>query len=513
MRSLRYLLIPVLAAIVCAVSCATVRAQVPGLAAPTATPKQSLFATQPIAIDGTVVLHVTALASPPPGALPIETRVFLINGAIAQLLAMDPETNETIYDPKTLKIAVSQSGGEYVLAATDERHRSPLPILTVTSDDARHANLSASDLAAQWQTGLQQMLTSALERRQPAEIHRNTTLIVVGAVVLVLLTLATAIIVWLRPEGRTAAAAPWVLALVWFAAIDYALMLFPQTVAAGHVIMRMGIRVAIIWTVALLVERLLSFATRHTVRSWATFGITPEKRGRSLLRVPTMSKALVGFERTVIVFTAALLTLSALNVPVASVITIGGVAALAIGFAAQSLVRDFLNGLLVLLEDQYVVGDYIAIGAFNGIVEELTLRVVQLRDSTGSLITIPHSTVSQVVNSSRNWSRVDYRITIAPSADLRKAFEIARSTVEALKGDEAWRDDVIVPIEWIGVESISAGGTTVRFVTRTAPLRQFQLRREINLRISDAFKKAGIVLGSDTAPAVVMQTAASPSPS
>jgi moderate conductance mechanosensitive channel len=500
MRSLRYLLIPVLAAIVCAVaSYGSAQAQVPGLA-PTATPKPSIFATAPITIDGTTVLRVSALASPPPGALPIETRVFLINGAIAQLLAIDPETNETIYDPKTLKIAVSQQGGEYALVASDERHHNALPVLTVTSDDARHANVSAKELAAQWQASMQQMLVSALDRRQPAEIHRNTTIIVVGAFALALLTLAAILIVRLRPGGRTAAAAPWLLALVWFAAITYALTLFPQTVATGRLIFRLSARVAIIWLLAFLLDRLLSFAIEHTVRSWATFGIAPENRGRSLLRVPTMSKALVGFARTIIIFTALLLTLAALNVPVASVITIGGVAAVAIGFAAQSLVRDFLNGLLVLLEDQYVEGDYIAIGDFNGVVEVLTLRVVQLRDGSGNLITIPHSSVTQVVNSSRNWSRVDYRVTVAIAADLHKAIAVVRDTLQGLQTDSAWRDAILNPVEWIGVEILAAAGTTVRASMRTAPLRQFELRREINIRIADAFAKAGIAIGSETAP-------------
>ena len=501
-----------LAAFVCA-SGGRAWAQVPaGLIPASPSAKPSLYETEPIDIDGIPVFRVAALANPSAGAMPIETRVFLINGAIAQLLTIEPDSDNTVYNPKTLEIKAVHEHGEYVLVATDDRHPSPFPILTVTSDDALQANLPPGDLAVRWSQALQQALVLALQRRQPEQIQRNTSLLVYGAIGLVVLTLAGFIVIRVRPGGIFAAIAPWVLTLVWFIAIAFALTLYPQTVSMGRVILRMGGRIAAIWIAAFIIERVLSVAIYHSVRGWATFGATRDQQGRSLLRVPTMSKALVGSERFIVYFIAILLTLSVLDIPIASVITIGGIAALAVGFAAQSLVRDFLNGLLVLAEDQYVEGDFVAIGDFNGIVEHLTLRVVQLRDSTGNLITIPHSSVSQVVNSSRNWSRVDYRITISVNADLRKAIEVIRATVEALKDDEAWRDAVIDPIEWMGVEALSAGGTTLRFVMRTAPLRQFELKREINLRLADAFKSAGIVLGSNTVPQIVVQPVASPDP-
>ncbi len=514
MRSLRYLLIPVLAALVCAVSYGPAWAQVPaGLipASPSAA-RPSLYATEPIDIDGIPVFRVAALANPPAGAMPIETRVFLINGAVAQLLTVEPDSDNTVYNPKTFAIKAVHEHGEYVLVATDDRHPNPFPILTVTSDDALQANLPPDDLAARWSQTLQQAVVLALQRRQPEQIQRNASFLAYGAIGLVVLTLAGIIAVRLRPGTIVGAIAPWVLVLLWFIAIAVALTLFPQTVSVGRVILRMGGRIAVIWVAAFIIERVLSVAIYHTVRGWATFGATRDQLGRSLLRVPTMSKALIGFERIITYFIAVLLTLSVLDVPIASVVTIGGIAAVAIGFAAQSLVRDFLNGLLVLVEDQYVEGDSVAIGTFNGIVEHLTLRVVQLRDSAGNLITIPHSNVPQVVNSSRNWSRVDYRITIAVNADVRKAIEVVRATLEALKDDEAWSDAVIDPIEWIGVESLSAGGTTLRFVMRTAPLEQYKLRREINLRLADALKTAGIALGSDTMTQIVVQPVSSPDP-
>jgi len=144
-----------------------------------------------------------------------------------------------------------------------------------------------------------------------------------------------------------------------------------------------------------------------------------------------------------------------------------------------------------------VIGDYVMIGEYNGMVERLTLRVVQIRDSRGNLITIPHSTVAHVVNSSRSWSRIDYQISIDAAADVRKAIELLQGVLEGLKREEEWRDAVIQPFEYAGVEKVSRNGVVLRAVIRTAPLRQFELRREINIRVYEAFVAGGIPLGLD----------------
>jgi small conductance mechanosensitive channel len=295
-------------------------------------------------------------------------------------------------------------------------------------------------------------------------------------------------------------------------AITYALLQFPLTVSYGEVIRRTTIRVALVWIGGYVADQVVATAIRQVVHWWATFAQPPGAQARSLLRVPTMSKALVGFSTSIIVVIAILATLAVLQVPIASVVTIGGIAAVAIGFAAQSLVRDCLGGLLVLFEDQYVEGDYVAIGDANGIVEHLTLRVVQVRDSRGNLITIPHSSAIQVVNSSRTWSRVDYRVTVAIGGDLRKAMDVVRDTLTSMRSDERWHDAIVEPVEWIGVESMSRNGVVLRALVRTAPLRQFEVRREINLRVYENLAKAEIQLGNDPSAPFVAAPDASPDP-
>ena len=510
MRSLRYFSIPVIGAIVCACWYAVAGAQVPTLVPTPGHP--ALFASAPVVIDGIPVLRITALASPPPGAMPIQSRRFLIDGAIAQLLALDPDRNTTVYDPASFKVGIEREGSEYALVATDARHHAPLPILTVTAEDARHANLTEADLAQQWQSTLQSALIAALERRQPAAIHRSLTVLAATAIGLIVLTIAGLVLFRFLRNRAAAVVVAWGLALLWLAAVTYGLLQFPQSVGYGNAILHGAKLVALVWIVALVAERLLAIAIAQSVRAWALFGIAPGAQARYLLRVPTLSRALVGFSTFLVFFVAALATLSALQIPIASVVTIGGIAALAIGFAAQSLVRDFLNGLLVLFEDQYVVGDYVMIGDYNGMVEHLTLRVVQVRDSRGNLITIPHSTVSQVVNASRSWSRIDYRVTIDSGAEARKALAVLHETLEGLRADPSWHNSVIEPVEWSGIEAMSRNGIELRAVIRTVPLRQFEVRREINVRVLEAFRGAGIALGVDPAAPFVSAPQASPDP-
>lgn len=512
MRLARYFLRPVAAAIIFTFAPLTAAAQIPGLqATPAAAP--GMFATAPIAVDGFTVIVIAALANPPPGAMPLASRVFLIDGAIADVLATDPDSEQTRYDPNTFRVEAIKEGGEYALVATDDRHKvAPLPILTVTADDARYNNTTIANLAQQWQSRLQSALSQALERRQPGWQKRALTDVVRVAVILAILSLAGVLFFRTLKNRTLAVVVAWSLVLVWGGGITYALLLFPQTIEYGHTILHAAISFAAIIIVAFLFDWLLGIAIRQAVRALATFGVAEGAQARALLRVPTMSRALDGFKRFIIVFVALLGGLSALQIPVASVVTIGGIAAVAIGFAAQTLVRDFLNGLLVLFEDQYVVGDYVAIGSYNGIVEHFSLRVVQLRDSQGNLITIPHSSAIQVVNASRNWSRIDYQLSLDSSADVKKAAQTLKATLDSLKNDDDWGDAVIQPYEWIGLETMTKERSILRAIVRTAPLRQYELRRELNARVIEAFKEAGIPLGADQAVTLLVPMTQSPIP-
>lgn len=513
--------------------------------------QDGLFLTTPIVVDGVPVLRIAQPVNAPSGELPINMRAQFVQSAITQVLAGAPHDTGTLYDPATLKVTIERDKDQDYLVAKDDDHLTPLPIVTVTSADAQYNHLPIETLASQWQQTLQHALVDALAKRQPAQLKRNYNNVLRAALAAIAVTLLVVVgVAFLRrraeslekrvaqhkerleaeqskgggeaggsgvprrrflalsvraagPEQRLqqvralAGSLVWLLVLLWAAGITWALLLFPQTSQYGVIVIRVAARIAFIWIGAALLNRIADLIISRFAEAYRSGDGTSEDRARRVLRGPTISRALGGFKSFIIVFIAALATLSALSIPVASVVTIGGIAALAISFAAQNLVRDLLNGLLVLFEDQYVVGDYVMIGEYNGIVENLTLRVVQIRDSRGHLITIPHSAAIQVVNASRNWSRIDYRVAVDPETDIAKAVGVLRQTLERLRSSSADRDVTLDPVEWIGIEQLSKNGIVLRASLRTAPMRQFELRRRINEAVLTDFRSAGVVLGAD----------------
>jgi len=519
MRHIRHFLLPALIVMVC-VCVAVAQAQVLPSLAPPGPPSngairhEGLFATARVAIDGAQVLRIAALASPPPGALPIDTRVLLVQSAINQVLATDPSDGATLYDPKTLQVTSAREGSQIVLSASDAKHPDPVALLTVTTQDAQYQGMTDSEVARQWKTLLQPALVAALERRQPAEIRQSIDTVLRLAVVGVVATVLVLVLAWLvRPRARSVALVLcWIVVVAWGAAIIAALLQFPQTVTAGHIALHATTRVIAIWVGAWVVDRVLGLAITRLAITYARRTASSEDRERHVLRAPTISRALGGFKSFVVLFVAALGTLSALEIPIASVVTIGGIAALAVGFAAQTLVRDCLNGMLVLFEDQYVVGDYIMIGDYNGVVESLSLRMVQIRDSRGDLVTIPHSSITQVVNASRTWARLDYRVAVDAGCDLKNAIALLRGVLEDTAASPQWRRAIYEPVESIGVELVSKNGVVLRASARCAPLRQYELRRVVNERVLEAFAGGGIDLGIDPQDIKTIGPTPSPAP-
>jgi small-conductance mechanosensitive channel len=513
---------------------------------------QGLFVTAPIVLDGLTLFRIGAPLNPPLTQLPIATRVADVQTALAQLLAENGSgTNTTtVFDPRTLRVHIKREGDVNVLEAVDAKHTDPLPIVTVTTNDSRSNGTNIDALAAQWQSTLQSALARALDLRQPAAEKRSLNQIAYVAIFLIVISLLIFLglrILWQRIEkletelaerSATAAAentlAPekpaaserrrrffalslrgleparrltlytavaetllWGTLLAWLIAVTWSLSHFAETTPLAQSIAHGALGVAATIVVTGLLNRILDIAIARAAAAWRVRRFSSsDDRARLLLRIPTIAQTLAGAKTFVLVFVAVLTIFGQIGVPIGSVVTIGGLAAIALSLAAQNFVRDFLNGFLVLYEDQYVVGDFVTINAFSGSVELLTLRMVQIRDAAGNLITIPHSSVVNVVNQSRNWSRVDYRVPVDPGADIPKALEIVRGQIETLASQGDWTHDISAPLEWIGIDGLSKDSVIVRASIKTAPLRQFEVRRQINDRVRTAFSQAGIALGA-----------------
>ena len=181
-----------------------------------------------------------------------------------------------------------------------------------------------------------------------------------------------------------------------------------------------------------------------------------------------------------------------LGINLAPVLASAGVVGIAIGFGAQNLVRDYLTGIFMLLEDQYGVGDVVSIGDATGTVETMTLRITRLRDINGVVWHIRNGTIDEVGNQSQGWARAVVDFPVPYTADLATIAAILDGVAEATWTDSALRGVMLEKPEVWGAQEVSSSEVTMRIVARTAPLRQWETERELRARVKAALDAAGI---------------------
>ncbi len=178
-----------------------------------------------------------------------------------------------------------------------------------------------------------------------------------------------------------------------------------------------------------------------------------------------------------------------------TIATILGILAFAVSFAAQNLIKDLINGFFIILEDQYAVGDWIAVDNFEGSVESIDLRTTRLRDLDGKLITIPNGTINRVQNLSNYWYRIRLEVTVAPDTDVNKAMGLMKDVALEMYGEPQWENKLLDSPEMLGVSHYDATGVTLLLSLKTKPLQQWVVAREYRYRLKKALDREGIVLG------------------
>ncbi|GGL44120.1 mechanosensitive ion channel family protein [Planomonospora parontospora] len=231
---------------------------------------------------------------------------------------------------------------------------------------------------------------------------------------------------------------------------------------------------------------------RQTVQPEGLDAVAAERRRQ---RSETIGSVLRSVSSIVIIGTAILTVLERLSVPIAPLLTSVGIIGVALGFGAQELVKDFIAGMFMLLEDQYGVGDVIDAGPATGTVEAVTLRITRLRDADGRVWYVRNGTITRVGNESQGWSRATVDVPVAYSAEVPAVREILSQVAEEMWEDPAFRDSVIVeePQVW-GIEQISDTAVVFRISAKTIPSRQAEVAREIRLRVKAALDRASITI-------------------
>lgn len=215
-------------------------------------------------------------------------------------------------------------------------------------------------------------------------------------------------------------------------------------------------------------------------------------RERSRQRALTTGSLLRSIATIVIVTVTALTVLALLEIPLAPLLASAGVGGVALGFGAQALVKDYLSGIFMILEDQYGVGDLVDTGEAVGTVEEVTLRVTRLRDPDGVVWYVRNGEILRIGNRSQGWSTVVVDIPFSYREDVERVLGIIRTEVEQIDDAPHWRDVLREGLSVLGVESITGGTVTVRVLARCAPDENWAIQREIRRRIKDVFDREGI---------------------
>jgi moderate conductance mechanosensitive channel len=250
-----------------------------------------------------------------------------------------------------------------------------------------------------------------------------------------------------------------------------------------------GLRLLVILVLAFVLVRLLKAFSSRLVEFAKNQSRTAQMREQ---QTRTVAGLLYSAGTAVIVILAFLAALPEFGFNIAPVAAIAGLASLAVGFGAQGVVRDVLNGFFIAFEDQFVVGDTVRINGETGRVEHLTLRRTVLRNDRGAMVTIPNGLIGQVSNLSRDWSQTMVDIEIPASEVVGRALLALEKVAADFRMDPDWSPALVDGPRILGVESLTLNGVNLRAQMRTASLRQDDVAREFRRRVKMAFEQSSI---------------------
>jgi small-conductance mechanosensitive channel len=256
--------------------------------------------------------------------------------------------------------------------------------------------------------------------------------------------------------------------------------------------METGIRIAVIIVVALILFVILRFTLPLIVKRFVSRRMAGDIEAEIKKRTDTLSSILINIVGIIIAIIAILTILPEFGVNITTLIAGLGVGGLAIAFAAQNLVRDFITGFFILLEDQYRVGDVLAVAGIAGLVEEIALRRTILRDLDGIVHSIPNGKVEISSNMTKKFSRVNLDISVGYGENLDRVIEVINAVCYEIAEDPKWKPDLITTPAVVRVNNLGDSGIDIKIMGDTKPSRQWDVMGELRLRIKKTFDNQGI---------------------
>jgi len=249
-----------------------------------------------------------------------------------------------------------------------------------------------------------------------------------------------------------------------------------------------GLKLLLIIVVILVLLRLCRVLSRRLEKVF----LKGREDEESLKRARTLSNLINQLLRVVVLVIAVMTILGALDIQIAPILATAGVAGLAVGFAAQSLIKDVINGFFIILWDQIRVGDVVRVAGRSGAVEAVTLKMTVLRDFDGSVHYIPNGLIDAVTNMTRDFSRFVFDIGVSYFEDVDRVMEVMKKVDQEMRAEPRWAELIMAPLEILGLDRFENSAVVIRARTTTRPGQQWQVAREFNRRLKMAFERQGI---------------------
>ncbi|GBL11479.1 putative MscS family protein YkuT [Microcystis aeruginosa Sj] len=455
------------------------------------------------------------------------------------------------FDPTTLQVSPATLNNLTVIVARDNQNLPQQVILTVTEVDALIDSSSVDDLADRWVKIIKTALLQAWQERQPAARRQQ---VMTAAIIISGLIFLSWISIWWQkrlrnrfnllkkqaksqsdrnsainsPPRKDRSQEPILAALgdssnfrqqadiqrqltlnilwkrlaliglilLWFAGIAAILYVFPETRLEGRGIIRIPLQIFIIWLLMTSVSNMVNLYVNFRLREWVEEGaVFSENLERRILRAPTLLEVGREIITFIAIFLGILVFLSWMGLSFAFLLTGAGLVGALLTFAFQDLLKDWINGFLIVFEDQYTVGDMIEFQEFTGLVENMSLRATQLRAADGRLITIAHNQIISAHNLSKDWARVNFTIEVAYHTEPDLAIALMAAIAENMAVDPQWQEDIINPVQVAGVSRVSHTGMEIMLRIVVKRLRQWDIEREYRRRLKIAFEEKGIHIG------------------
>jgi moderate conductance mechanosensitive channel len=251
--------------------------------------------------------------------------------------------------------------------------------------------------------------------------------------------------------------------------------------------------VAFAWIFLFLAERFLDGLVRRLIVREAAEGTARELTAAEVQRrIDTVSALVVSLLRVLVVTIAIIMVLGKFSVDIGPAVAGLGIVGIAVGFGAQSLVKDYFNGVLILVENQFAKGDVVRIAGVSGVVEDFTLRRTTLRDGDGVVHSVPNGEIGVASNLTRIWAQINENISVAYGTDIDRATTVVDDVGVAMAADPEWKDRVIEPPHVVRVEALGDYGVTLKVLGAVHAEERWAAPGEFRKRLLAAFREHGI---------------------